>query len=184
MSIKNTHVAATEAIDSWIERVVIGLDICPFAGGVRRQGQLGIVTLEQSTLPEALQRIADEAASLLATGEIWNTRLLVFDRGFANFESFLDLYYLADDLLVDLGFEGQLQLASFHPDYQFEGTEVDDVSNWTNRAPFPVLHLLQEASVEEAVSRHPDPEGIPERNIERLNALGLAAVSSLAYPPE
>jgi len=173
-----------KSIEGWIERVVIGLELCPFAKGVVRQDQLTIVVLEHKGLAEALQSVADEAAMLLASGQIWNTKLLVFESGFSNFDDFLDLYYLADDLLKDLGYEGQLQLASFHPDYQFENSDMEDVSNWTNRAPLPVLHLLQEASVTQAVLNHRDPEGIAQRNIEHLQALGLEAVKSLAYSAE
>jgi len=95
-----------ESIEGWIERVVIGLDLCPFAKGVMRQDQLSIVVLEHKTLPEALQGIADEAAMLVSSGQIWNTKLLVFEFGFKDFDDFLDLYYLADDLLKDLGYEG------------------------------------------------------------------------------
>lgn len=111
------------------------------------------------------------------------TTLFVLPVGFELFDDYLDLLALAEALLEDLGYAGVLQIASFHPQYQFEGTELNDVSNWTNRAPYPILHLLKEESVSKAVDAHTDPDAIPENNIRTLDKLGLNGVLSLLDRP-
>jgi len=169
----------TERLEHWIDAVVIGLDLCPFAHSAKRAGLMRVSVCETGNSAECLQQLADEAASL-AAGDSRQTTLLVLSQGFADFEDYLDLLALGNALLEDLGFSGVLQLASFHPHYQFEGTELDDVSNWTNRAPYPLLHILTEDSVEQAIARHPDPESIPMHNIQRLQALGTEGVLRLA----
>jgi len=122
--------------------------------------------------------LVDEA-NRLETADDDATTLLIVPHGFTAFDDYLDLLALAEALLDDRGFEGIIQLASFHPNYQFDGTSIDEVSNWTNRAPYPVLHLLKEISVTKAVESHPDPESIPERNINTLEELGMSAVLKL-----
>ena len=100
------------------------------------------------------------------------TTLLVFANALQSFDDYLDLLADAQDLLHESGLEGVIQLASFHPDYRFEGEPVDDAANWTNRSPFPMLHLLREASVELAIAEFGDTDAIPERNTARLRSLG------------
>lgn len=170
--------AIVHAVEHWIDSIVVGLNLCPFAGSTRRSGALRIAVAGGSTLEEALQTLSDEA-SRLETGGADATTLLVFSQGFDDFDDYLDLLALGEALLEDLGFEGSVQLASFHPRYQFEGTQVEDVSNWTNRAPYPIVHLLQETSVAKAVAAHPDPEGIPDRNIDTLRQIGLPGILQL-----
>lgn len=170
------------AIEHWLDVMVIGQNLCPFANAARRRGQIRIVEADSTRAEVVLQQLADEA-HFLADADEERTTLLVLPQGFEVFDDYLDLLALADALLEDLGFEGVLQIASFHPDYQFDGCDIDDVSNWTNRAPFPILHLLQEESVARAVDQHPDPDGIPQRNIERLESLGLAGVLKLLQTP-
>lgn len=169
-------IAAT--IEHWLDAMVIGQNLCPFANAARRRGLVSIVLATSDGAQQCLQELSDEAHSLAESDEE-RTTLFVLPSGFENFDDYLDLLALAEALLEDLGFAGILQIASFHPEYQFEGTDRDDVSNWTNRAPFPILHLLKEDSVERAVDAHPDPDSIPERNIERLEQLGLAGVLKL-----
>lgn len=167
-----------ERIDHWLNTLVIGLNLCPFASRVKRQGLLRVHVADGCTAEGCLQELADEANRLEA-GDDRATTLLVLSAGFDDFDDYLDLLALAEALLEDLGFTGVLQLASFHPQYQFDGTELDDVGNWTNRAPFPILHLLQEKSLAEAVDAHSDPGGIPARNIRTLEELGIRGVESL-----
>jgi hypothetical protein len=162
-------------INHWIEALVVGLNLCPFANAVRRKDLLKIKVCTESSVEDCLQMLVAEANQLELADEDATT-LLVLAHGFAAFDDYLDLLALGEALLDDRGFEGIIQLASFHPQYQFERTSIDDVSNWTNRAPYPVLHLLKEASVTKAVESHPDPDSIPERNIEILNNLGLPAI--------
>ncbi|MDH5711889.1 MAG: DUF1415 domain-containing protein, partial [Gammaproteobacteria bacterium] len=101
------------------------------------------------------------------------TTLLVFAEGFKDFGDYLDLVELAQDLLADQGYEGIYQIASFHPDYCFADAELDDAANYTNRSPYPMLHLIREASMEKALAHYPEPEKIPERNVEYARELGL-----------
>lgn len=162
-------------IDRWIDALVVGLNLCPFANSVRRKGLVKIEVCPLASIEDCLQMLVEEA-NQLELAEEDATTLLVLPHGFAAFDEYLDLLALAEALLDDRGFEGIIQLASFHPNYQFEGTSADDVSNWTNRAPYPVLHLLKEASVSKAVESHPDPDNIPERNINTLENLGLPAL--------
>ena len=167
-----------QAIDHWIDALVVGLNLCPFANAARRKDLVRIKVCAESSLEDCLHMLVDEANQLELADEDATTLLVLAD-GFAEFDDYLDLLALAEALLDERGFEGIIQLASFHPKYQFEGTSEDDVSNWTNRAPYPVLHLLKEASVGKAVESHPDPDGIPERNIKTLDDLGLPALLEL-----
>jgi len=161
-----------------MESVVVGLNLCPFAGAVRRK-ELVKITVCTERLPEScLQTLIVEANQLELADEDATT-LLILPDGFEKFDDYLDLLALSEALLEDRGFDGILQLASFHPQYQFAGTDVDDVSNWTNRAPYPVLHLLKESSVSKAVESHSDPGRIPERNVKTLEELGLPALLKL-----
>lgn len=171
-----------EATEHWIDSLVIGLNLCPFAHAPRRKGLITIVIAEQSDVAECLQAFSEEA-SRLEMAEEQATTLFVLPVGFEQFDDYLDLLALAEALLEDLGYAGVLQIASFHPQYQFEGTELKDVSNWTNRAPYPILHLLKEESVSKAVDAHSDSDAIPENNIRTLDKLGLNGVLSLLDRP-
>ncbi|MFT5894393.1 MAG: hypothetical protein ACI8VW_001263 [bacterium] len=167
--------AVVQDINHWIDALVVGLNLCPFANAARRKNLVKIKVCTESSVEDCLQMLVDEANKLEQTDEDATTLLILSD-GFVEFDDYLDLLALAEALLDDRGFEGILQLASFHPNYQFEGAAIDDVSNWTNRAPYPVLHLLKEASVSKAVESHPDPDNIPGRNIDTLENLGLPAL--------
>ncbi len=171
-----------KATDHWIDTLVIGQNLCPFASAVRRKGLLHIAVAGSDSLESTLQFLADEALAL-KNADPQATTLVVVPNGLNEFDDYLDALAVADALLTDLGFEGELQLASFHPQYQFEGTDADDVSNWTNRAPFPIFHLLKESSVSLAVDGHPDPDSIPEKNIATLERLGLERIFELLEGP-
>jgi hypothetical protein len=134
----------------WLERAVIGLNLCPFAKAVYVKQQVRFVLSAATTAEALLEELAAELALLAATDP---------DQ--------------ADAAVAALDLEGEIQIASFHPDYQFARTAFDDVSNCSNRSPYPMLHLLREASVERAVAAFPDPEVIVERNIETLERLGI-----------
>ena len=157
----------------WLERAVIGLNLCPFAKAVVAKRQVRYV-LSDAELPEdLLEQLAEELLHLRDTpAEAVDTTLLVHPRVLTDFLDYNDFLDRVDALVEALGLEGELQVASFHPDYQFAGTEPDDVSNCTNRAPYPTLHLLREDSVARAVEAFPDPDGIVSRNIATLEALG------------
>lgn len=157
----------------WLERAVIGLNLCPFAKAVhiRRQVRYAVST---ATSAEHLYRdLLDELQHLHFTpAEETETTLLIHPYVLGEFLDYNDFLDAADSALEELELDGEIQIASFHPAYQFAGTEVDDASNYTNRAPYPILHLLRETSIERAVQAVPDTERIYERNIEVMRRLG------------
>ena len=160
------------SVMTWLESVVVGLNLCPFAAPVLRADGVRISVGEGETAEDGVQLALEEAVRLLEDVDpSVSTTLVALPRGAEDFERFLDIVATVEDALEEAGAGGVLQVATFHPDYQFEGTEPEDVTNYTNRAPVPILHLLREADVEEAVDSHPDPEGIPERNMARLRTL-------------
>ena len=167
----------------WLERAVIGLNLCPFAKAVYAKQQVRFV-LSDATTPEALlEELAFELVRLAQTdAEQTDTTLLIHPHVLGDFLDYNDFLDQADAAVEALGLEGEIQVASFHPDYQFAGTEPDDASNCTNRSPYPTLHLLREASVERAVEAFPDPEVIVERNIETLEKLGIEGWRKLLEP--
>ncbi|MGQ4276739.1 DUF1415 domain-containing protein [Pseudidiomarina sp. E22-M8] len=174
MSTQNkTLTPACEAVRQWVERVVIGLNFCPFAH--REVERQAIVYRECAAgdIAGALEDLADAAQQLVADDST-ETTLLVLSNGFDEFDDYLALLDYADVYLHKGGLEGTLQIASFHPRYQFAGTALDAASNYTNRAPYPVLHLLREASLARVLKRYPNPESIPENNCEEAEKQGAA----------
>ena len=165
---------AIEATRRWLERAVIGLNLCPFAKAVHVRGQIRWV-LSDATTPEALLETLGEELLWLrdASAEEVDTTLLIHPQVLTDFLDYNDFLENADALVESLGLDGVLQVASFHPDYQFAGSAPDDVENFTNRSPYPTLHLLREDSVSRAVEAFPDAEVIVERNVETLRKLGV-----------
>jgi uncharacterized protein len=158
----------------WLERAVIGLNLCPFAKAVYVKEQVRFVLSEATGVEALLHDLHDELLWLQGIDpQQTDTTLIVHPHVLGDFLDYNDFLDLADALVAELGLEGEIQVASFHPDYLFAGTAPDDVSNFTNRAPHPTLHLLREASVERAVAAFPDPDAIVERNIATLDALGV-----------
>ena len=164
----------------WLERAVIGLNLCPFAKAVHVKGQIRYVVSEATT-PEALADDLQRELEFLAeaSAELVDTTLLIHPRALTDFLDFNDFLDFADGIVDELELDGILQVASFHPQFQFEGTEPDDITNYTNRAPYPMLHLLREDSVERAVAAFPDELAIAETNIGTLEKLGLEGWKAL-----
>ena len=157
----------------WVQRAVIGLNLCPFAKSVEVKQQVRYVVSHASGSKPMLADLKRELLALAATDpEVLDTTLLVAPNGFAEFLDFNALLERADRLLVDLDLNGILQIASLHPLYQFADTEPDDITNCTNRAPYPTLHLLREASVDRAVAAFPKAETIFETNMQTMQDLG------------
>lgn len=157
----------------WIERAVIGLNLCPFAKAVVAKGQVRYVLSDASTPEALLETLGEELLRLRDTpAEDIDTTLIVHPQVLADFLDYNDFLDDADALVEQLGLDGELQVASFHPQYQFAGSEPDDIANATNRSPWPALHLLREDSVARAVAAFPDPDAIVERNIATLEKLG------------
>lgn len=164
----------------WLERAVIDLNLCPFAKGVHTKGQIHYA-ISRATDAEALAHdLARELEALAESApEQRDTTLLVAPDCLHDFLDFNDFLAVADALLESLDLGGMLQIASFHPQFQFAGTAVDDVTNCTNRSPYPTLHLIREASIDRAVAVFPEAEMIFERNIEVLEKLGLDGWNAL-----
>lgn len=158
----------------WIERAVVGLNLCPFAKAVVAKGQVRFVLSDASTEQALLETLGTELVHLRETpAHALDTTLIVHPHVLVDFLDYNDFLDSADALLAELGLEGELQVASFHPRYQFAGSVPDDVGNFTNRSPHPTLHLLREDSVSRAVAACPDPDAIVERNIATLRQLGV-----------
>jgi hypothetical protein len=170
----STDVTVLSDTRRWIERAVIGLNLCPFARAVYLKDQVRIVVSQARHLDAFLDELDAELALLQTTpAEQIDTTLLVHATLFPDFLQFNDFLGVVDDVVAEHGLEGVIQVASFHPQFQFEGSEPDGISNATNRAPYPTLHLLREDSVERAVASDAgDAEAIVERNIATLQALG------------
>lgn len=172
-TLKPTHDEAIAATRRWLERAVIGLNLCPFAKQVQSKRQVRYVVSSAQTSDALLDDLERELRRLvLAKAEDVDTVLLILPymlARFADFAKFLDLVEIAIKIQ---GLTGVIQVASFHPQYQFAGTEADDISNFTNRAPYPTLHLLRESSLARAVDAFPDTAEIYRRNIETMRALG------------
>lgn len=165
---------------AWVDRAVIGLNLCPFARAVRAKKQLRCVVSEATDTESLLRALLDEAQHLLDTdATACDTTLLVHPQVLQDFADYNDFLDVAESALTEMGCDGELQLASFHPDYQFAGTEPDDVTNATNRSPYPTLHLLREASVDRAVQAFPDAEALYEVNLRTMEALGRAGWQAL-----
>lgn len=157
----------------WVERVVIGLNLCPFAKAVHVRGQVRYALSDARNVEVLLGDLVGELARLRdAPAEVLDTTLLVHPQVLQDFLDYNDFLDVADAALVELGLEGIIQVASFHPDYRFDDTLPEDIENHTNRSPFPMLHLLREDSIDRAVAAHPDPDAIIERNQARLRTLG------------
>ncbi|MBS0226666.1 MAG: DUF1415 domain-containing protein [Proteobacteria bacterium] len=167
-------------IRDWIEKAVIGLNLCPFAKAVYVKQQVRIVVSDASTESALLEQLGEELLLLRDTlAEAIDTTLLVHPQVLGDFLDYNDFLEHADALVESLALDGELQVASFHPQYQFADTDPDDASNLTNRAPWPVLHLLREASIDRAVAAYPDPDAIIERNIATVTALGAEGYRKL-----
>ncbi|SIR11160.1 DUF1415 domain-containing protein [Solilutibacter tolerans] len=167
------HEAIEADIRRWLERAVIGQNLCPFAKAVYVRDQVRIKVSDAGNIDDLREELGEEMLLLRDTpAEEIDTTLIVLPSVLGDFFDYNDFLDDADALLAALELEGVLQVASFHPEYQFAGTEFDDAGNNTNRAPYPVLHLLREESLDRAVAAYPEPDTIIERNIKTMDALG------------
>ena len=170
-----TDEAVLEATRHWLEAAVIGLNLCPFAKAVYVKNQVRLVVSKARHADDLLEELDRELDLLVATpAEEIDTTLLIHPTLFEDFLDFNDFLEVAEGVVDEHGLEGVVQLANFHPQFQFDGTEPDAISNFTNRAPFAMLHLLREESVDRAVEAFPDAEAIFETNIATLEKLGHA----------
>ena len=165
----------------WLEKAVIGLNLCPFAKAVYVKNQVRLVVSKARHADDLLEELDRELDLLVATpADEIDTTLLIHPTLFEDFLDFNDFLEVAEGVVDEHGLEGVIQLASFHPQFQFDGTEPDDISNCTNRAPFAILHLLREDSVERAVEAFPQADAIFDANIATLEKLGHSGWKALA----
>lgn len=165
--------AIVGATRRWLEHAVIGLNLCPFAKSVYVKEQVRYVVSNATEPEQLLETLMDELQRLSDTSpDEVDTTLLIHPFVLTDFEDYNEFLDVADAALEDMQLEGELQVASFHPNYQFADTDVNDISNYTNRAPYPTLHLLREDSIARAVEAFPQAEAIFEKNIETMEALG------------
>ncbi len=168
----------TTATQNWVEKVVIGLNLCPFAKREWVHNSVRVSVSEVNDVEQLLHALVVELALLSRQPEI-ETTLLVHPhvlQDFGEYNQFLDF---ADSLLEQMSLDGTYQVASFHPDYQFAGTAAGDVENYTNRSPYPMLHILRESSLEQAINAHPDTGNIPVNNVSLLKQLGQQHMQDL-----
>lgn len=167
-------------VNQWLDKVVIGLNLCPFASRPYQQKQIRFTISQCNTDACLLEELQNELKLLAETkAEKIETTLLIVPNMLQDFYDYNDFLDDVDGLIADNEWEGIFQVATFHPDYQFGGTQPEDAENLTNRAPYPILHLLREASLEKAIEHYPNPELIPEHNIETVNNLTLEQKVSL-----
>jgi hypothetical protein len=176
---------AIAATRHWLEQVVIGLNLCPFAKAVHLKQQIRWIESPARDADSLLDNLVRELQFLAAADpESVDTTLLIHPHALNDFLDYNDFLDVADAAVERLGLDGVLQVASFHPDYRFAGTEPDDAGNLSNRSPFPTLHLLREDSIDRAVAAFPEAATIYERNIETLRRLGIDRWRALmALPP-
>jgi hypothetical protein len=169
---------AQRQTEKWLEHFIIGYNICPFAAKVVEDKSLYYALNSSNNVVNCLQQLIDECQRL-DNDENIETTLIIYTDNFVLFDDFLDYLELANSLLAAQNYEGVYQLASFHPLYCFAETNENDASNYTNRSPFPMLHLIREESIEKALQSFPNPESIPIRNIELTRSLGLSKLKAL-----
>ena len=163
---------------NWVRRFIIELNLCPFAKAPVNAGKLKIAVSETRKKAQALEDLMTEIHYLDEHPKT-ETTLLVFSEAFKDFFAYLDFVDLAEQLIHQLEYEGIYQLATFHPDYYFVDTDPDDVSNYTNRSPYPMIHLLREESLDKAIAAYGNTDGIPAKNIEIMNRLGLEKIKEI-----
>jgi len=180
MTTSDDHAAVIAQTRAWVDLAVIGLNLCPFAKAPQAKGLVRYV-VSHATDPAAL--LADLIAELErlaeSPAEKLETTLLIHPQVLTDFADYNDFIEVAEDTVAELDLEGVLQVASFHPQYQFADTDADDLSNATNRSPFPTLHLIREDSIDRAVEAFPEAEAIYETNIATLERLGAAGWAEL-----
>ncbi|MFK7802014.1 MAG: DUF1415 domain-containing protein [Anaerolineae bacterium] len=171
-----TETVITE-VQKWVESIIVGLNLCPFAKREVVAQTIRFAVAEAQTEEDLLISLQSELNRLNSQPGI-ETTLVIHPFVLQKFETFNQFLDLADVLVEQMGLEGVFQIASFHPDYQFHGTNPNDAENFINRSPYPILHILREESVARAVAEYPDADLIPQRNIERVNNMGRAKLEA------
>lgn len=175
-----SHAAVIEETRHWLDRLVIGLGLCPFAAKPFREDRIAYRVSGAAEDDGIYQDFLGTVQALLAAGpERQETALLIVPGALGQFDDYLDMLEVLERSLAEAGLVGAVQLASFHPDYRFEGAPADDPANYSNRSPFPTFHLIREAGLSAALETYPDAEAIPARNVARLRELGVVGIQAL-----
>lgn len=164
----SSHIKKTQA---WLSDIIIDLNLCPFAKKEFVNDSIHYYVSNDESFDKALETLIHQCEFLMNNASI-ETALIIFDLGFNHFEQYLDLLDFSNQLIEESGYEGIFQIASFHPDYCFEGEDINDAANFTNRSPYPMLHILREDSLEKVLTTYKNPEKIPEQNIELAREKG------------
>ena len=157
----------------WLKNIVVGLNLCPFAGPVLAANSIQIEVSDATELEGVLADVLTQLDKIQSADEIEvATSILIFPHAMHNFDEYWAMAEIASDLLVEVGLDNIIQIATFHPEYCFDGVHRDDISNYTNRSPYPMLHFIREAQLTRALEAYSNPEEIPQNNIRRLEQLG------------
>lgn len=177
----NTIMSNTiSATKHWLERLVIGHNLCPFAAKPFHDRTIHYDACSDTDTDAIFKSFLLHLAQFDQSREdMVETSLLIFDKGLSEFKSYLDMLALAENAIYESGLEGVYQIASFHPDYIFEGSDEDDPANYSNRSPYPMFHLLREESMEAILEDVAKPQNIPERNIKYLRTLGIKKITAI-----
>lgn len=172
-----TKRSVTEETKNWVEKLVIGVNLCPFAKLPFQQGRIRFAEVQSADEADLIRTLLQEMSDLVeqSAAEL-ETTLIIFPNQLNDFADYLEFVAYADELLHEAELTGILQIASFHPQYQFANTGKDDIENYTNRSPYPMLHLIREESIERALENYTDPEQIPLRNVAKMKELGHEGV--------
>lgn len=171
-------ISAIQQTKSWIDKMVLGQALCPFAAKLIREEQLAIKLINGSRA-SIMHRLVGEALFLSEKNCPYSSAILVMEEGFEKFSAYLDLLYEAEALMEEAGISAQIQIASFHPEYVFEGASTDDPANYSNRSPLPLFHLLKVEDVHLAIKDYGDTNEIPEKNKISLRALGMSQIEAI-----
>lgn len=167
----------------WVETLVVGMNLCPFAAPVVKQKTLRYASIDESNFDILIQNYLEELELIQqSTEQEIATTLIIMPQGLKDFSLYLDFVATCEDLLRKAKLNAEFQLASFHPGYLFHGVDKNDISHWTNRSPFPMIHIIREGQMSRVLKNYPDPESIPERNIKLLQDLGKAELIK-RFPP-
>ena len=172
------HNSIIESVTRWVDSVVVGLNLCPFAKRERINNRVSFSVTDAKSEEQLLIALEAQLKLLDADASV-ETSLLIHPNLLHDFGDYNQFLYFVDSLLIDMQLDGVFQVASFHPKYQFAGTDPHDAENFTNRSPYPLLHILREDSLERAIAGYPDIDQIPARNIELMNRLGTKKLESL-----
>lgn len=157
----------------WLEKIVIELSLCPFAAQVYYNNNILFLAIDFTDIETSIKTIENAIIDIINPKTNFTTCLIIYKSGLTSFDNYLDVYYTIEDIILHSNNNNKIQFASFHPEYQFEGTQKSDIENYTNQSPFPIVHLLQTDLVQKAIESHPDINTVPYQNIEKMKELGL-----------